>query len=258
MFEVKTNGQVGTVADVFPNSGFRDRFGIVLDGPLGGVGATHLLQLAIVCFYEVKPERRGAKAIYPEIYAFHFGRGFGTHAPFDFWPSRREVVRGTEDHRVNDRAITRLAIPDRRRREIVHGPKETEAALGTIRSALVCGPTVRVAQPDIAIRGISQKTEFNPKRVIHPLGAAEIEDRAIVRSADVSAQDPGTHRIRARGDLSQRPRGGDKSPETCRKGPGLPLSARRTRDLLAARIHPYGHRNHNKWCAATSTVHPRH
>ncbi|TPN81146.1 hypothetical protein FJ987_09820 [Mesorhizobium sp. CU2] len=212
MFAVEIDGQAGTVCDVFPDWNVHDRFGIVLDSPLGGVGATHLIQLAIVCFYEIKPQRRSARAIYPEIYAFHLGRGFGTHSPFDFWPARREVILKTEDHRevldaINDRAITRLAIPNRPRREIVHRRKETEAALETIRSAFVYSPTGRVADPDFAIRGTSPKTEYNPKQVIKPPSAQEVEARAVaakglvkeadldyarwlqVRSADVGAQD---------------------------------------------------------------------
>lgn len=170
MFEVRQNGHRSSLQTVFPNWIASDRFGIVIDEPFGGLGATQLIQVAITMFYDAKPSRRAERKVYPEIYALHYGRGFGAHAPFDFWPARREAILG-RDHRVlldaiNDRGITRLAIPDRPKRAIEHRPKEEDAALDRIVSAILYSPTGQVDAPDFSIRGNDQLTEYNPKQVL--------------------------------------------------------------------------------------------
>jgi len=170
MFEVRLHGDPSSIQSVFPNWIANDRFGIVIDEPFGGLGATHLIQVAATMFYDAKPSRRTERKVYPEIYALHYGRGFGAHAPFDFWPARREVIL-ERDHRVlldaiNDRGITRLAIPDRPTRDIEHRPKEEDAALDRIVSAILYSPTGRVDAPDFSIRGNDLRTESNAKQVL--------------------------------------------------------------------------------------------
>jgi hypothetical protein len=173
MFDVEIDGQPASIADALPDWNPHDRFGLVIDESLGGVGATHLLQIAITAFYDVKPSRRRELKIYPEIYAFHIGKGHGAHAPYDFWPARREVILST-DHReildaINDRGITRLAVPDRQPRDIQHRPKEEDAALDRIVSAFAYHPSGRVSNPDIVISGNDKRTEYNPGRVLRPV-----------------------------------------------------------------------------------------
>jgi hypothetical protein len=170
MFEVELDGHPASPQAVFPDWNSSDRFGIVIDEPLGGLGATQLIQMATTMFYDVKPSRRSERKVYPEIYALHYGQGFGAHAPFDFWPARREVML-EKDHRVlldaiNDRGITRLAIPDRPRRDIEHRPKEEDAALDRIVSAILYSATGRVHAPDFSIRGNDRRTEYNPSQVL--------------------------------------------------------------------------------------------
>jgi hypothetical protein len=97
-----------------------------------------------------KPSRRKELAVYPEIYAFHIGRGRGAHAPYDFWPARREVITSM-DHRevldaINDRGITRLAVPDRPIRTVVHRPKEEDAAFDRLASGFVYSASGRVSE----------------------------------------------------------------------------------------------------------------
>ncbi|MGH6644529.1 MAG: hypothetical protein ACRED3_17720, partial [Bradyrhizobium sp.] len=82
----------------------------------------------------------------------------------------REVML-EKDHRVlldaiNDRGITRLAIPDRPRRDIEHRPKEEDAALDGIVSAILYSATGRVHAPDFSIRGNDRRTEYNPSQVL--------------------------------------------------------------------------------------------
>ncbi|BAV52842.1 hypothetical protein MLTONO_p0372 (plasmid) [Mesorhizobium loti] len=122
MFDLEIEGRPASIAEVLPDWNPHDRFGLVIDDPLGGIGATHLLQIAITSFYDIKPSRRTDLTVYPEIYAFHIGKGYGAHAPYDFWPARREIITSL-DHRevldaINDRGITRLAVPDRAPHEV--------------------------------------------------------------------------------------------------------------------------------------------
>ncbi|TPN79459.1 hypothetical protein FJ987_11540 [Mesorhizobium sp. CU2] len=172
MFDVEIDGKTASIAEALPDWNPHDRFGLVIDDPLGGIGATHLLQIAITSFYDVKPSRRNELTIYPEIYAFHIGKGHGAHAPYDFWPARREVITSL-DHRevldaINDRGITRLAVPDRPERDVVHRPKEVDAALDRIVSAFVYDPSGRVAKPDLVISGNDKRTEHNPNSALRP------------------------------------------------------------------------------------------
>jgi hypothetical protein len=173
MFDVRIGDGPGGIADIFPHWHPLDRFGLVIDSPLGGLGATHLLQIAITSFYDVKESRRTERKVYPEIYAFHAGKGHGTHAPFDFWPQRREKIV-SRDHRdmldaINDCGITRLAVPDRPLRDLVHRPKEEDAALDRIVTAVAYSSSGRIPRPDFSIAGNDRRTEYNPSRVLRPL-----------------------------------------------------------------------------------------
>lgn len=173
MFDIQIGGRPASIPDVLPDWHAHDRFGLVIDEALGGIGATHLLQIAMTAFYDVKPSRKTDLTVYPEIYAFHVGRARGAHAPYDFWPARREVILDTDDHRVildaiNDRGITRLAVPDRPMRDVSHRPKEVDAALDRIASAFVYDPSGRVTDADLMISGNDKRTEYNPDQVLKP------------------------------------------------------------------------------------------
>ncbi len=63
------------------------------------------------------------------IDALHLGEILGAHAAFDFWPARSEVVIRCRDGReaINDRGITRLAVPDRSTRLVERCPMEEDA-----------------------------------------------------------------------------------------------------------------------------------
>jgi len=157
MFDVAIEGKPASIAQALPDWNAHDRFGLVIDDALGGIGATHLLQIAMTAFYDIKPSRRTALTVYPEIYAFHIGKGYGAHAPYDFWPARREVIT-SRDHReildaINDRGITRLAVPDRPKRDVGHRPKEVDAPLDRAASAFVSRPSGRGPKPEHATGG---------------------------------------------------------------------------------------------------------
>ncbi len=66
-FEVQIEGERVSPDTVFPDWSPLDRFGIVVTEPLGGLGASLLLQVAIALFYSVRPDRRAGTPVYPEI-----------------------------------------------------------------------------------------------------------------------------------------------------------------------------------------------
>lgn len=173
MFEARVDGAPATAHAVFPGWNPLDRLGVVIDEPLGGLGASHLIQLFITMFYETSPRRRGELTVYPEIYAFHYGRSRGSHAAFDFWPARREVMVSADPKdlldAINDRGITRLAVPDRAIAPLDFRPKEADHALDRISSAFVYDAGGRVGDGDLTIRGLDKRTEVNPGRVIRPV-----------------------------------------------------------------------------------------
>jgi hypothetical protein len=173
MFDVIVDGKRSFIDEVMPGWHLHDRLGLVIDEPLGGLGASHLVQIAITSFYDAQERRRGELSVYPEIYAFHLGRGHGSHAAFDFWPARREVILSDDPcdllDAINDRGITRLVVPDREARPLDFRPKEVDTALDRIHSAFAYHPSGRTQKSDIDIRGNDPRTEVNPGRVLRPV-----------------------------------------------------------------------------------------
>jgi hypothetical protein len=171
MFDIRVDGRAATVDDVFPGWTKYDRLGVVIHDQLGGVGASHLIQLAICCYYDTDERRDRPESIYPEIYAFHVGRGHGSHAHYDFWPGRREVMVGDLPNGVlgaiNERAITRLLVPDAVPVERDLKPKEISATHDLVTSAFVYSPTGRAADADVEVAGNDRRTEANAANVLN-------------------------------------------------------------------------------------------
>ena len=67
MFEVQIDGAVTDSEALLAEWGPYDRLGVVVTEPLGAVGASHLIQLAITAFYDQRPSRRAENAHYPEV-----------------------------------------------------------------------------------------------------------------------------------------------------------------------------------------------
>ncbi len=114
---IKISAEDATLNDIFPTPHRYDRYGFVVTEAYGGLGASLLIQAAIVHFYDFLPERRDAEPIYPEIYMFHVGGKYGDHSSFDFWPPRKEVfLESSKPAEVMaalaNRGITRLALPE--------------------------------------------------------------------------------------------------------------------------------------------------
>jgi hypothetical protein len=173
MFSVLLDGTPSSIDGVLPDWTLWDRLGVVIDEPMGGIGASHMIQIAITSYYEASERRRGALEVYPDIYAIHVGKGWGTHSAFDFWPARREVIL-SDDPRdlldaINDRGITRLVVPDRPEAALDYRPKEADTAIDRITSAFAYHPSGRADRADVTISGKDKRTEINPSRVIRPI-----------------------------------------------------------------------------------------
>jgi len=165
--------------ELLPDWAPHDRLGVVVTEPFGAVGASHLIQLAITAFYDARPNRRAGRldgvhpdAVYPEIYLFHVGGAFGDHSAFDFWPARKEVSVPANAlavlDAINDRAITRLAVPDGSPSPVEHEWKEPAAARERIASAFAYAASGRVTAADWEIRGLDRRTEVNPENILDP------------------------------------------------------------------------------------------
>ncbi|MFE3028213.1 hypothetical protein [Nocardia tengchongensis] len=178
MFSVELDGTVATLGELFPAWGPNDRFGIVVHEPFGAIGASLLIQAAITAFFDCVPERRTSIAQYPEIYIFSVGRTFGDHSMFDFWPPRKEVVVPADPIRIldaiNDRAITRLAVPDGVPLPVdfadrmAAGWSEVNSTLERVSSAFAYSSNGQLDNSDISITATSGELESNGMLALDP------------------------------------------------------------------------------------------
>ena len=181
-FAVRIGGRPASREDLLANWDASDRLGVVITEPFGALGATHLVQLAITAFYDVKPSRRDGTpdgdeadqpyAVYPEIYFFHVGARHGDYTMLDVWPVRKEVFLPADPRAVlaaiNDRGITRLAVPDAPGAPVEHEFKEPATARDTIREVFVYDPSGRVDGAEIEITGLEPATESNAQAILEP------------------------------------------------------------------------------------------
>ncbi len=173
--------------DVFQNWTPHDRFGILIYEPLAALGATHLIQMACMCFYDIKPTRRTERKIYPEIFAIHVGGWWGGHGNFDFWPPRREVQVPNDPCEIlgaiNDFGLTRLALPERDARRVTHRRKEEDCALDRLVTSIMYSPTGRVTDADFIIRSNNRRSERDVQRNIRPAQVSEQNVAQLMKAA---------------------------------------------------------------------------
>ncbi|MGH2940429.1 MAG: hypothetical protein ACRDPE_20165 [Solirubrobacterales bacterium] len=191
LFAVEIEGGGATRDDLFRDWGPLDRFGVVIREPFGVVGASYLLQLAITAFYDARPERRNREAlVYPDVFVFHVGGRFGDHAFYDVYPPRKEVFVGNDPAEVlgaiNDRGITRLAVPDRDSERVQHDWKEPAQALDRIVDAWAYTAGGRTKDADVAITASSLLAEANTKITLHSQESYHEKQKVRAAIGDVS------------------------------------------------------------------------
>lgn len=190
----------GGPADLFPDWGQLDRFGIVVHEPFGAIGASYLLQAAIAEWYAVRPERRDrSDQIYPDVFLFHAGGPHGDHTYFDLYPARKEVlVENTPTallEAINDRGITHLAVPDRAVEPVQHHYKEPRQAYDRIRAAWAYSPTGRVADADVTVSSQHRVVEANIRLTLN--SAESYSERMQAQAAVGTAPVPENELLRA-------------------------------------------------------------
>lgn len=133
----------------------RDRLGVVVRSPAGGLGAGLLTLSSVVAFYDAPGRKRRMRPLYPDIFLFHVGQRWGCHAGFDFWPERKEILVADDANAIlsaiNDYGITHLALPDAPQGEPAYRYKERDAAIDRLKKAYAYAPLGDVADADIAI-----------------------------------------------------------------------------------------------------------
>lgn len=157
-FAVEIDGRRSRASDLLPGFDEHDRLGIVVDAPCGVVGASLWLLAGIYSFYELQRQRGEDFWIYPDFFAFHVARPHGHHGALDIWPPHKEPVVAPEPtallQAINDRGVTRLAVPDDTSATFDGLEREALASLrGRLRSAVAYSSDGRVANPDVTIAG---------------------------------------------------------------------------------------------------------
>jgi hypothetical protein len=178
-FEVRIDDRIGSWRDLFPGFDEHDRIGLVVSSPHGALGASLLYLAAVHAFYELCRERSDEFWIYPDFF-FHVGRRLGHHASLDVWPDHKEVLVEEAGDRlleaVNDRAITRLVVPE----GLEVGRPEQHEGLASyeqrMRGAFLYSSSGRTTNADVSIRGDDTTARY-VANVLDPASrAAELGD----------------------------------------------------------------------------------
>lgn len=176
-FQISVEHAPCTATELLPDWSAHDRFGVIVDEPLGALGASLLLQLAITEFYRVDDSRRSR--VYPEIYAFHVGEMHGTLGWMDVFPPRKEVVVPDDPaailDAINDRGITRLAVVDGPVVHQIQHYQEPAVALDRIVQAFAYSPTGCVAGGDLEIVALDERLVKSVDVTLHPDTTAAVQ-----------------------------------------------------------------------------------
>jgi hypothetical protein len=187
MFEVEMHGQAADRKKLL-NWQVHDRLGVVLKSPLGGLGASMLMQLAVTAYFDARSGRRDAPH-YAEIYLFHSGGRYGDFSSFDIVPHREVFLPadpGSMIEALNDRAITHLVVPDGTPRNLSFPWKEPESARDRIRCCYAYTAKGRTSNADISIRSRDPVLLEDFELALDPIKLAEnIEGYINAGDADV-------------------------------------------------------------------------
>ena len=158
-FAIELGGRAAAFEDVFPGFTDRDRLGVIVRHPCGATGASALILAAVTAFYDVQRQKYGQDGffIYPDYFLFHVGQRWGDHSMLDIWPSHKEVVVADDPEEllraINDRAVTRLLVEDRRPHEPSFQRESLASARERIVSALAYCAGGSVAEADLSVAG---------------------------------------------------------------------------------------------------------
>lgn len=162
-FDFEMNGHVARLEDVLPDFNEKDRIGVVVRHPGGGMGVSGLIMAAVTRFYDFYREHLGDESsklrIYPEFFIFHVGKHHMNHSWMDIWPPHKEVIVEDEPEQIleaiNDRGITRLLVEDIEPSAAVFLRETTCSAEHRMVSALAYSPSGRVDKADVSVMSCS-------------------------------------------------------------------------------------------------------
>lgn len=192
-FSFTVGGEKVTFADVFPDFEERDRLGIVVRQPCGGVGASTLILATVTAFYDFQRAKSKDFFLYPDYFLFHVGGYMGDHQMLDIFPSHKEVVIENEAEKllqaINDRSITRLLIEDTNPGD----PQFSRETLGSVhlRTALAYSPKGRVEEADVSVTGNEATESYVSDVFDYSKGLVESEVMEGIRTGRKSLFDGG-------------------------------------------------------------------
>jgi hypothetical protein len=170
-FEIIADGRRGAIETLLPGFTEQDRLGIVVTGDRAAAGASTLILAAVTAFYDRLRMAGTPFFAYADYFTFALGRPRGSHAKLEIFPSHKEVVVAEDPEQIlraiNDRAITRLLVPDGPPGAPVFAPETLDSARRRIRTALLYSPTGRVTAPDVSITG-TEVTESYVSALLAP------------------------------------------------------------------------------------------
>jgi hypothetical protein len=145
-----------------------------------------LILAAVTSFYDVQREKHGTDGffIYPDYFLFHVGERWGDHSMLDVWPSHKEVLLSDNPEEllraVNDRAVTRLLVEDRKAHDASFERESLASARDRIVTSLAYSADGRVTAPDVTVAG-NEVTESYVDAVVNESADGRDDVRAARR-----------------------------------------------------------------------------
>jgi hypothetical protein len=163
-FELTIDGEPAAIETLFEGFSEHDRLGIVIAADHGAAGAATLILAAVTAFYDRLRATGEPFFAYPDYFALHVGQPHGSLRKLDVFPDHKEVVVPADAESIvralNDRAITRLLVPERVPRTPRLQPETRASAERRIRTALVYSRRGRVLRPDVSVTGSERAESF--------------------------------------------------------------------------------------------------
>lgn len=163
-FEITIDGAQGSIETLWPGFTEAERLGVIVPSEHAGAGASILILAAVTAFYDRLRAGGTGFFAYPDYFIFHVGRHWGSHAKLDIFRPHKELVVAADPEQilqaVNDRAITRLLVPQGQPRDPSLEPDTRASATRRLKSALAYSPDGRVEDPDVRIKGSAVTESF--------------------------------------------------------------------------------------------------
>ena len=156
-FAIEIDGREASFDELFPGFEERDRLGVVLRDPFDALGASALICRTVTAFYDALRAHSGDEYHrYADFYLFGAGCDVADYGELDLWPGHK-YVRCDDSaeslvQALNDRAVTRLLVPQGERREGALERQTRSSALARITTALAYAPDGRAEGADVAIQ----------------------------------------------------------------------------------------------------------